>query len=103
MAIDSAEAGDNRILEAGGFLILVQFARVGGCARKAEDIDALHPGIHFFERACFHERMNSFSRANLEMISTVLADLEVFIELPVIQHYGALLAFGPDPFRNLAF
>jgi hypothetical protein len=91
VAIDSAEASDYCILEPGRFLILFELAGVRRYTRKAEDIEALHRGIHFFERACFNERMNPFSRANLNDIRSW--QTQVFIQLFIIQHGRTLQAF----------
>src|SRR4051812_48349693 len=47
--------------------------------------------------------MNPFARAQREMKSAVLADLQIFIEVLVVKHRRTLLALRPKPFWNFSF
>ena len=100
---DFAQAGDDRVLQRGSFLMRFQLGSVGGHAGETERVRARHFGVHFLERAGFHQRVDPFARADGEMVAALRADLQVFVQFLVENHCAALGTLRPEPLGNVAF
>ena len=82
MPPNAPDARADGILEAGGFLILIQLGGVGGRPGKIQHVHTFHRSVVLLEGAGFDQGVNAFAGGNGEMELAFGTDLEVSCPTP---------------------